>query len=401
MLSSLQVPRLRILLAAGLISAISLSTASATSVFTTVDVTGAGTGAMQGTAVVGIDTAGDVAGVWVDANNVPHGFVRAASTGATTKFDVTAGGTCVATAYGTTPTGMDAAGNIVGLTRDANGIYHGFVRAASTGAITCFNVAGAGTNQGNGFSQGTKPVAINATSGIVGTYDDANNVYYGFVRANGTISTFSAPDAGTSKYAAGNQGTQPNSINDSGAIAGNYDDSSSVMHGFIRSSTGTITEFDAPNAGSCRGSNSDHATSTFVSSIDAAGDVAGFYYDASCVQHGFLRAANGTFTILNAPGANAGSCAGGSGMELATCSTFGGALDAAGDIVGGYTDPNGVIHGFIRPVATGIITSFDDPNAGTAANTGTMGRSILSTSSGLTIVGVYVDANGVLHGFIY
>jgi hypothetical protein len=61
-----QLLRLRVLLVAGLIAVTSLSTASAASNFTTVDVTGAGTGAQQGTAIVGIDAAGDVAGIWLD-----------------------------------------------------------------------------------------------------------------------------------------------------------------------------------------------------------------------------------------------------------------------------------------------------------------------------------------------
>jgi len=49
----------------------------------------AGTGALQGTAVIGIDTAGDVAGTYIDANGAHHGFIRAAN-GTITTFDVTA-----------------------------------------------------------------------------------------------------------------------------------------------------------------------------------------------------------------------------------------------------------------------------------------------------------------------
>ena len=46
----------------------------------------------------------------------------------------------------------------------------------------------------------------------------------------------------------------------------------------------------------------------------------------------------------------------------------------------------------------GRITTFDDPNAGTAAEQGTGGLAI--NASGM-IAGTYADANSVLHGFIY
>ena len=39
------------------------------------------------------------------------------------------------------------------------------------------------------------------------------------------------------------------SINTAGAIAGMYKDSSSQYHGFVRAAKGTITTFDAPGAG--------------------------------------------------------------------------------------------------------------------------------------------------------
>ena len=393
-----QLLRLRVLLVAGLIAVTSLSTASAASNFTTVDVTGAGTGAQQGTAIVGIDAAGDVAGIWLDSNGLSHGFVRSAS-GTITKFDVANGGSCVAATQGTFPTGMDTAGNIVGISRDANLVYHGFVRAASSGTITCFDVTGAGTNQQFSTSEGTKSFGINATAGIVGFYVDANVGYHGFIRAaNGTLtSPLNAPDAGTSGFLGG---TQAFSINDSGEIAGIYYDSNFLPHGFVRSASGTFTEFDAPGGGNFTNGNN-QTLSISVMSIDAAGDVAGSYYDTNLAQHGFLRAANGTFTTLNAPGAGASPCPQyGTGSRL--CGTFAVVLDATGDITGGYADSNGIAHGFVRPAETGIISSFDDPSAGsTGSMQGTLGSSLISNASGITIVGAYADTNSVLHGFIY
>ena len=402
MFSSARTWHLRVLLVAGLIAVTSLSAVSQGSTFTTIDVPGAGTGAQQGTAAVGIDTAGDVAGIYLDPNGLAHGFVRSAS-GTITTFDAPGAGTGKNEREGTIPTGIDAAGNIVGMYRDSNLVYHGFVRAASTGTITTFDVTGAGTNHDGSLSEGTKPFGINATAGIAGSYVAPNIVYHGFIRAtNGTISTFSAPDAGTNAYFS--EGTQPISMNDSGEIAGIYIDSSNVSHGFVRSASGTFTEFNAPGVGKCGNYSQNQNTGILVSSIDAAGDVAGSFFDTNCAQHGFMRAANGTFTTLNAPGAGTSPCTSytGHGAGTMLCGTFAVVFDAAGDITGGYVDSNGIIHGFLRPAETGIITSFDAPGAGsTGSMQGTLGASISSNASGITIVGAYADTNSVLHGFIY
>jgi hypothetical protein len=72
------------------------------------------------------------------------------------------------------------------------------------------------------------------------------------------------------------------------------------------------------------------------------------------------------------------------------------AIDAAGDIAGIYSDGDEVAHGFLR-AASGSITNFNAPNAGTSAEQGT-GSFAINASK--TIVGTYADAKSVLHGFI-
>ena len=55
-------------------------------------------------------------------------------------------------------------------------------------------------------------------------------MYHGFVRAaNGTVTSFDAPGAGTKAT----QGTSPSSINTAGDITGTYSDTSSAAHGFV------------------------------------------------------------------------------------------------------------------------------------------------------------------------
>src|SRR3984893_14635405 len=55
----------------------------------------------------------------------------------------------------------------------------------------------------------------------------------------------------------------------------------------------TITTFDAPGAGTAAGQG------TFANGMNTEGTVVGFIRDANAARHGFLRAPDGTFTILD------------------------------------------------------------------------------------------------------
>ena len=67
-------------------------------------------------------------------------------------------------------------------------------------------------------------------------------------------------------------------VSPAGAITGSYSDANRVNHGFLRARDGTFTTFDPPGA-----------TSTLALSINAAGAITGWYIDASGLSHGFLR----------------------------------------------------------------------------------------------------------------
>jgi len=74
-------------------------------------------------------------------------------------------------------------------------------------------------------------------------------------------------------------------INDSGAVAGNWatdPEFKSGGHGFQRFADGTISTFDAPGAGTGQ------FQGTFPSAINNAGAIAGTVVDSSNVAHGFL-----------------------------------------------------------------------------------------------------------------
>ena len=353
---------------------------------TSFDVSGAGTGASQGTVAIGMDAAGDIAGTYLDSKQVAHGFVRAAN-GTISKFDAPGAGTGSPGAdgsaknQGTIPIGINSAGVITGFYVDKNIAYHGFVRAAN-GTITEFDVAGA-INTQYPYALGTRPIGINTAGVITGTYLTDNFVWHGFTRAaNGTIATFDVSGAPG--------GTIPIAIDTAGDVVGAYLDSNYVYHGFSRSANGSFSKFDAPGSyGSDAGGMGWNGT--IATCINDAGMIGGTFEDKSGVLHGFLRAIDGSFTIFEARGA--GSTATGLGMLEGT---GGLSIDLAGDIAGVYLDSNLAYHGFYRAV-NGTITSIDAANAGTTAVHGTGALGLNATGF---IAGTYVDANSVAHGFV-
>ena len=354
MFRSVQVSHSQILSAAGLAMAIAFGLASASAAgqsggsgFTPIDVTGAGTKALQGTAATAIDAAGDVAGIYVDSSGNEHAFVLPVG-GVIAPFDASGtGGSGILTI----PIGFDSAGDLTGIYHDASNRIHGFVRAASTGTITLLDVPGEDT----GKMEGTFPLCINGAGEIAGIYSTTlttasgtNSFAHGFIRnASGTITTFDAVPL-PSTYGSTNPGTYVISINASGEVAGFYIDGTGAEHGFLRNASGTISTFEAPNAGTGA------EQGTIVTGIDAAGDVIGAYTDTSNAIHGFVRSAStGTITAIDAPGAGTATYQG----------TYPDAIDAAGDISGSFTDSNNVVHGFVLP-ANGTITTYDAPGAG-------------------------------------
>ena len=83
-------------------------------------------------------------------------------------------------------------------------------------------------------------------------------------------------------------------INTAGDIVGYYKDGIGAYHGFVRAADGTITEFDAPGAGTAE------SEGTVAAGINATGAIVGSYRDSGNIWHGFIRATDGTFTDINA-----------------------------------------------------------------------------------------------------
>src|ERR1700687_3774543 len=87
----------------------------------------------------------------------------------------------------------------------------------------------------------------------------------------------------------GNLPTEPSAINASGDVTGQYVDAGGNGHGFLRTSNGAITTFDAPGA----------IMATLGRSIDTNDDITGYCLDTNGHFHGFLRFSNGAFALFD------------------------------------------------------------------------------------------------------
>src|SRR5690349_20601984 len=111
--AKISVMTLLALLLAGSASGQAGGASTPTYTFTTIDVPGAGTAALQGTLGVNNNAPGDITGIYLTAPNVAHGFVRSAATGTITTFDAPHAGTSLN--QGTFPVRIEQAGNITGM----------------------------------------------------------------------------------------------------------------------------------------------------------------------------------------------------------------------------------------------------------------------------------------------
>jgi len=120
---------------------------------------------------------GAIAGYYTDANNVVHGYLRNPP-GEYATFLPPGVGPQGTNCYNDCPVGLNDSGAITGIYLDANNVYHGFLRSPE-GTITTFEARGADTTPGS--YNGTLPYSINDQGVITGYYVDAKNVVHGFL----------------------------------------------------------------------------------------------------------------------------------------------------------------------------------------------------------------------------
>lgn len=228
---------------------------------------------------------------------------------------------------GSVPLGVTAntEGEIAGEFVDPNGVLHGFIRSTS-GKFTVFEFPAA--YETSFFAPNL--IGLNAGETILGSYYDSNFVAHGFLRTpDGTMTSFDAPNVAAYSFFGG---TNPASINDSGTVAGFYSDLNGSLRAFLLASNGTFTIFDTPQPGGFGGGAAINASGAFAGNVGQI--VCNSQNICTGVPASFLRAANGTISVLSDPEGVQGTAAMG--------------INPSGTIIGSYNDANGVTHGFVR-----------------------------------------------------
>jgi hypothetical protein len=212
----------------------------------------------QGTSAGMVNAEGESAGIYFDAQGIPHGFIRHRNG---SFIQIVPDGSLTSTVCIVC---LNDRGTSAGNYTTSDGITRGYVRSAA-GKITTVAPPGAVATIFGG---------LNNRNWLTGFYVDQNSVVRGLiVSATKKQIVFQDPDA-SQTY--GN-GTQPEAINDAGEITGLYSDDQGVVHGFYRSAAGDFSEFDPPGS-----------VFTEPFSINSGGTVTGYWYDAQGAAHGFI-----------------------------------------------------------------------------------------------------------------
>jgi len=252
--------------------------------FTTLDFPGADVAWTQANT---INDAGDVAGNYALKSPAPagnvHGFLRTKAGEWSTQdypegTHIMAGG-----AYG-----VLADGTVVGCYHDGSPITAMFGYAKGPGGATSFNYPpGAPFAMHYGVTPDGKTV--------VGAYLLGKNQpdnWHGYVFDSGNVVSFDVP---------GKAGTQALGISPGRSVVGVYKvlvGTTWGAHGFVADTRGSLD----PTGWSFALVDVPESTQTIVRSLNARGEMAGYYIDAGGAIHGFLATAATTTT----PGSNAG-----------------------------------------------------------------------------------------------
>jgi probable HAF family extracellular repeat protein len=223
----------------------------------------------------------------------------------------------------------------------------------------------------------TSHLGLNNRGQIVGAYlVDAAPTIRGFLRdRRGDYKPIDVPGAAA---------TFPFDLNDRGMIVGIYSRDLVGLHGFLRRPNGAVTTVDVPGA-----------SSTVASGVNNRGAVVGCYLDDDQRPHGFVLE-RGIVTAIDPPGAN---------EDVTDCNIEAVDINDRGQIVGYYPDAQGTFHGFLYH--KGRFTKLDHPDASDSARSGACDGVGFAASAAFGIdnrgrvVGQYVDADRVLHGYLW
>jgi probable HAF family extracellular repeat protein len=246
----------------------------------------------------------------------------------------------------TTVSNINNAGRMVGTFQDAQGVFHGYL-AGRDGAFTVIDFPGATGTFGEG---------LNDHGDVTGFYNDAAGVSHGFTLERGNFATIDFP---------GGLFTQPIAINNRGQVVGSYESADQGFHAFLFDN-GQFTTID-------QGPGTGIFASTFAAGINSRGEILGEFFDPDTFR-GFVER-DALFQDFDVPGQG---------------NTLPEGMNDQGGSVGAYDDINLVQHGFVK---TGdSFRTIDFPGADTTF--------ALGINASGRIVGDYFDSAGNIHSFL-
>jgi hypothetical protein len=336
------------------------------------------------TQIVGISMRNELAGFYVGADGIAHGFVTAVSKhrGGGNGEDGNGGGGAAPGGAGYTFTSFDGPGDHAGGTTvngiSSNGFVVGFSSNADGSVLTPFVRGPNGSftvlDLGDPKAQG---IGINGMGLVVG----------GSGQSAIALETRSMRLTVLPAVTYSNTATElAFGINDRGSIVGQYTTltASTTSPGFLYAA-GAFTTVSPPMA-----------AATNAQGVDQHGRVVGFFSTAAQLagpviagnpeQHGFLfDSASGSYTMLPDP------------MQPNLFLSQYLAINDTGRAAGYWQDMAGSQHGFIYDIASMTFTLIDHPDA--APVDGVSTTQIVGISSSNEIAGFFIDANGAQHGF--
>jgi hypothetical protein len=265
-----------------------------------------------------INSAGDIAGLFVDINGISHGFIRFGNGNFSPPIDDPNSPTPF-----TEGRGINDSRLVCGDYTDSAGAFEGFF----------FQSPNTFTNY-DPFPTFTIVLGVNNVGDFCGSDIPTGGIQEAFLNIGGTLTEFSVPNA---------TATLAYQLNRTNQSCGYYIDSAGVTHGYWRDTNGTIHAPIDPTG----------STGTIVFGNNDKNLIVGRYSDAAGATHGFLFSPkNNRFLIYDQPGATFTSLNG---------------INRNNTITGRYTDPNtGIDHGLILQVVrtgTGITLPLAPPSA--------------------------------------
>jgi hypothetical protein len=270
----------------------------------------------------GVSASGAYAGEGLNSSYLGIKLFVASPAGQLTFYQLPFKDISTTTAFYESASGMDNAGDVVGIWTDTDGRTHGFERLAD-GKITQINdpsaadVDDAGTAVEGISSDGTV---------IVGGYYDSTLALHGFLLEGGRFTTYDVPGAADTEL----------TFYDHGTYGGYYTSTTGAMFGFYVAGgvlhTVTAPGEVTPPAGS----------GTELAGMSADGTLFGEVIPAGNPVYGFSLA-DGSYSKINDP------------SEVGTTDLDGTAVNSAnatGVVVGGYTYTDGTA------TVGGLVTAF-------------------------------------------